>query len=239
MRAEILTRHIISTAFQVLALALNDTVRPEARAAVAKLRALGCETMMLTDDVESAAAPVARALALDGCKASCLPADKHAWVVAREGRAGDGAPTAMLGDGINDATALAAATVGVAMGAGGTALAAKSADVVILSDNVERLPQVIALARRTRRAIGVNIAFAALVKVGAVVAALSGDLKLWMAVLIDVGSLLVVLGLGSRLLTVEDVWAASAADGAAAAIENVDAVEAEVELGVVDVDSHA
>ena len=130
------------------AFVMADGVRAEAPRAVAWLRALGLRRLVLvTGDRSAAAAPVGRALGLDAVLAEQAPADKIA-VVRAEAAA---APTAMVGDGVNDAPALAAADVGIAMGAHGTAAAAEAGDVVLLVDRVDRVPEAIAIARRARR----------------------------------------------------------------------------------------
>ena len=130
------------------AFVMADGVRDEAPRAVAWLRALGLRRLVLvTGDRAAAAAPVGRALGLDAVLADQAPADKIA-VVRAEAAA---APTAMVGDGVNDAPALAAADVGIAMGAHGTAAAAEAGDVVLLVDRVDRVPEAIAIARRARR----------------------------------------------------------------------------------------
>ena len=130
------------------AFVMADGVRAEAPRAVAWLRALGLRRLVLvTGDRAAAAAPVGRALGLDAVLADQAPADKIA-VVRAEAAA---APTAMVGDGVNDAPALAAADVGIAMGAHGTAAAAEAGDVVLLVDRVDRVPEAIAIARRARR----------------------------------------------------------------------------------------
>jgi len=181
-----------------MGLSLNDSIRSEAKGAVAALKRAGCCVEMLTGDAPLAALHVSTVLGLDAHTASMLPSGKHAWVEAKLAEKKGG--VAMFGDGINDSTALAAATVGVAMGAGGTALAARAADIVVLSDNLERLPQAIELATMARNAIGVNIALSAAVKIVALSLALAGMLELWMAVLVDVGSLLFVIANGVRVL---------------------------------------
>jgi len=123
-------------------------VRAEAPRAVAWLRALGLRRLVLvTGDRAAAAAPVGRVLGLDAVLADQAPADKIAGVRAEAAAA----PTAMVGDGVNDAPALAAADVGIAMGAHGTAAAAEAGDVVLLVDRVDRVPDALAIARRARR----------------------------------------------------------------------------------------
>lgn len=130
------------------AFVMADGVRDEAPRAVAWLRALGLRRLVLvTGDRAAAAAPVGRVLGLDAVLADQAPADKIAVVRAEAAKA----PTAMVGDGVNDAPALAAADVGIAMGAHGTAAAAEAGDVVLLVDRVDRVPEAIAIARRARR----------------------------------------------------------------------------------------
>ncbi len=131
----------------VAAFVLADGMRPEAPGTIRRLRALGVRRMVLvTGDRPAAATAIGRALRLDAVLAGQSPADKIAAVRAEAARA----PTAMVGDGVNDAPALAAADVGIAMGAGGTAAAAEAGDVVLLVDRVDRVAEAIAIARRSR-----------------------------------------------------------------------------------------
>ncbi len=127
---------------------LADSLRPEAPRTLRALRALGVTRMvMLTGDRAAAAAPIAAALRLDAVLADCAPAQKIT-AVHRESAT---APTAMVGDGINDAPALAAAGVGIAMGAQGTAAAAEAGDIVLLVDRLDRIVDAIAIAQCSRR----------------------------------------------------------------------------------------
>jgi len=127
---------------------LADSLRPEAPRTLRALRALGVSRMvMLTGDRAAAAAPIAAALRLDGVLADCAPAQKITAVQQESATAA----TAMVGDGINDAPALAAAGVGIAMGAQGTAAAAEAGDVVLLVDRIDRIVDAIAIAQRSRR----------------------------------------------------------------------------------------
>lgn len=127
---------------------LADSLRPEAPRTLRALRALGVTRMvMLTGDRAAAAAPIAASLRLDAVQADCAPAQKITAVQQESARAA----TAMVGDGINDAPALAAAGVGIAMGAQGTAAAAEAGDVVLLVDRLDRIVDAIAIAQRSRR----------------------------------------------------------------------------------------
>jgi len=130
------------------AFVMADGVRQEAPRAVRQLRALGIQRIVLvTGDREAAAAPIGRALRLDAVLAGRGPADKIAAVRHEDALA----PTVMVGDGVNDAPALAAASVGIAMGAAGTAAASEAGDVVLLVDRVDRVAEAIAIAGRSRR----------------------------------------------------------------------------------------
>jgi heavy metal translocating P-type ATPase len=132
----------------VAAFVMADGLRQDAPRAVRRLRALGVRRLVLvTGDRAAAAAPIARALRLDAVLADQAPADKIAVVRAEAAKA----PTAMVGDGVNDAPALAAADVGIAMGAEGTAAAAEAGDVVLLVDRVDRVAEAIGIARHARR----------------------------------------------------------------------------------------
>ena len=134
------------------AITVADQLRPEAKAAVASLKAMGLRTVLLTGDQRAVAARVAHWLGVDEMQAEMLPEEKLRWV--RE-LMGQGRRVAMVGDGINDAPALAEANVGIAMGSG-TDVARESADVVLLGDDLAKLVETVRIARRTRRIIMQN-----------------------------------------------------------------------------------
>jgi Zn2+/Cd2+-exporting ATPase len=138
-------------------IALADTPRPEARAAIAALKELGIEqVVMITGDNQRAAEQIARQLGIDRVYSQVLPQDKLR--ILRELQA-DGKKVAFVGDGVNDAPALAAADVGIAMGLAGSDVALETADIGLMTDEIERIPQVIALSHRALRAIRQNVIF--------------------------------------------------------------------------------
>ena len=173
------------------ALVVSDRIKPQAPGALEALRRLGVDVLaMLTGDRQSQARPVAKELGLDVLKADLLPEDKASALEAL----GPTRQTLMVGDGINDAPVLSTAGVGVAMGGLGSEAAIETADVVILDDNPQRLPELLRIARRTRRIVWENIVLALGIKglfMGLGIVGLSG---LWEAVFADVGvALLAVL----------------------------------------------
>jgi Cd2+/Zn2+-exporting ATPase/Cu+-exporting ATPase len=173
-----------------------DTVRPEAAVAIRTLRAMGIRTILLTGDVGQVAQSVARELAVDEVAAGLLPDEKREWIerLVQQGR-----KVAMLGDGVNDAPALAAASVGVAMGSG-TDVARESADIVLLGNDLVKFVETVRIAHRTRRIIWQN--FAGTVAVDAVGMALAafGFLNPLLAAFIHVSSELAFILNSTRLL---------------------------------------
>ncbi|MDJ0536662.1 MAG: heavy metal translocating P-type ATPase [Xenococcaceae cyanobacterium MO_207.B15] len=175
-----------------------DTVKPEAANAIANLKQLGIETTaMLTGDNQPTAQSVAQALNVDRVHAELLPEDKLTVIRHLQHKYQN---VAMVGDGINDAPALAAATVGVAMGVAGTDVALESADIVLMSDNLEKLSQAIKLGRRANRIIKQNIIFALSFICLLLVANLVGSINLPLGVIGHEGSTLLVTLNGLRLL---------------------------------------
>jgi Cd2+/Zn2+-exporting ATPase len=184
-----------SAALGVIAVA--DRLRPEAPAALAALRRLGVEPVMLTGDNEGTARAVAAQLGIERYHAALLPEDKVRLVREHEAR---GERVAFVGDGVNDAPALAAATVGIAMGAAGTDVALETADIALMADDLAHLPLAVRLSRRTLRVIKQNIVFSIAIKGVFLVLAVGGWATLWMAVAADMGASLVVIANSLRLL---------------------------------------
>ncbi len=177
---------------------LADALRPEAPQTIAALRRTGIRRIvMLTGDNEGTAKAIAEQCGGIEYRAELLPADKVAAVRELADRYHD---VAMVGDGINDAPALAAATVGIAMGVQGTDAALETADVALMTDELPRLPWLVRHSRRTRATIVQNIAFSLAVKAVFVVLAIPGLANLWMAIAADTGAALLVTLNGLRLL---------------------------------------
>ena len=187
------------------ALALSDRLRPEAADALRALHAAGIRrVVMLTGDNPGTARAVAAALGgagagLDEFRAGLLPQDKVDAV--RELRRSHGA-VVFVGDGVNDAPALATADVGVAMGSAGTDVALETADIALMSDDLSQLPVTLRLARRAEGIIRANIALSLLTKAAFIALAVTGHATLWMAVAADMGTSLLVILNGLRALRV-------------------------------------
>jgi Cd2+/Zn2+-exporting ATPase len=179
------------------AIAVGDVVRPEAAAAVVALRALGVESSMLTGDNERTARVIAAQAGITIWAADLLPEDKVERL--RERRRASGR-VAMVGDGVNDAPALASADVGIALAGRGTDAALETADIALMSDDLGLLPPLVVLGRAARRTIAQNIALSLVVKAAVLALALAGHGTLWAAVAADMGASLLVIGNGMRLL---------------------------------------
>jgi Cd2+/Zn2+-exporting ATPase len=178
--------------------AIADQPRPGARQSVAALRAAGiARIVMATGDNAAVAHAVAAQLGIEEVRAGLLPAEKHRAVT--ELRA-TGARVAVVGDGVNDAPALAAANVGIAMGAAGTHVALETADIVLMGDDLGQVAATIRRSRRTVRIIKQNIAFSIGLKAVFLALALVGQATLWMAVAADMGASLVVIANGLRAM---------------------------------------
>jgi Cd2+/Zn2+-exporting ATPase len=181
-------------------IAIADRVRPEARGAIAALLDQGIRPVMLTGDTEGTARSVATQVGISDVHARLMPDDKVRLVRDLEARR---ERVAFVGDGVNDAPALATATVGAAMGAAGTDVALETADVALMADDLEKLPLAVQLSRRALGIIQQNVVFAIAIKVVFLVLAASGVATLWMAVAADMGASLVVIANGLRALHVE------------------------------------
>ncbi len=180
-------------------LTVADPPRASSRAALAKLKALQPrpQTVMLTGDNRAVAGAVAQAVGVDDVRAELLPDQKLEAVRQLEA---DYGAVAMVGDGVNDAPALAAASVGIAMGGSGTAQAMEAADVVLMQDNLARLPDAVRLARRAVAVIRQNVTFSLAIKALFLALTLPGWATLWLAVFADMGASLIVTANGMRLL---------------------------------------
>jgi Cd2+/Zn2+-exporting ATPase len=182
----------------VLALiAVADTVRPSSAAAMEALRSLGVTPVMLTGDNAATAGAIAALAGIEQVKSNLLPQEKLEAVADLQAHYGF---AAMAGDGINDAPALAQADIGFAMGASGTHIAIEAADVVIMNDDLMRVPETIALSRRTFSILRQNIALALGIKALFLVLTVAGNATMWMAVFADMGTSLIVIANGLRLL---------------------------------------
>jgi Cd2+/Zn2+-exporting ATPase len=191
------------------AIAVADALRPEAAGAVRALKEEGIEVALLTGDNARTAEAIAARVGIERPLADLLPEGKVEAVRELQERTGH---VAMVGDGINDAPALAAASVGIAMGGRGADAALETADVALMSDDLARIPGAIRLGRATLRVIRQNITIALGVKGLVLGLAVAGHGTLWAAVAADVGASLLVIGNGLRLL---HVGAGPASDRAA------------------------
>jgi Cd2+/Zn2+-exporting ATPase len=161
-----------------------------------RLRESGLGLVMLTGDNRTTAEAIARSVGIVEWHAELLPDDKLAQVRALRRRGA----VAMVGDGVNDAPALAASDVGIAMGPRGTDVALETADVVLMAEDLRRLPWAVTLGRTTRRIVWQNVVFSLAVKSVVLGLALAGYGSLWAAVAADMGSSLLVIANGLRLL---------------------------------------
>lgn len=179
-------------------IALADRPREQAQGMLKRLRELQVEHLvMLTGDNQGTAQAIARKLDIDTVKAELLPEEK---VHAIEEVVGKYGPTAMVGDGINDAPALAVASLGIAMGVAGSDAAIETADIALMSDELEKLPWLVEHSRRTLSIIRQNIVFALGVKALFVGLTFAGYASLWAAIAADMGASLLVISNGLRLL---------------------------------------
>jgi Cd2+/Zn2+-exporting ATPase len=175
-----------------------DRPREGGREALQMLRRQGvAHIVMLTGDSSSTARTIAAELGVDEVRAELLPDDKVAAVAELRGRFG---PVAMVGDGINDAPALASADVGIAMGAAGSAAALETADVALMADELLKIPYALRLSRATLRNIQANLAISIVLKAAFIALATAGMATLWMAIVADTGASVIVIANALRLL---------------------------------------
>ncbi|HBB3826163.1 TPA: heavy metal translocating P-type ATPase [Escherichia coli] len=176
--------------------AVADTIKESSRSAIAELHALGINTMMLTGDNPHTAQAIAAQAGIDRAQGNLLPDDKlrEVELLAIKGKVG------MVGDGINDAPALARADIGFAMGAAGTDTAIETADVALMDDNLGNIPTFVRLSRATAQVLMQNIVLALGIKAVFLVLTFTGQATMWMAVFADMGASLLVVGNGLRLL---------------------------------------
>lgn len=180
-------------------IAVADTIRPESHQLVANLHKAGIKrVVMLTGDNKVVAAATAAKLGFDDFRAELMPWEK---VRAIEELLTENATVAMVGDGVNDAPALATASLGIAMGGAGTDTALETADIALMADDLSKLPFAIKLSRRTLGIIKQNIAFSLIVKAVAISLVVPNWLTLWLAIVADTGAALVVILNGMRLRT--------------------------------------
>lgn len=182
-------------------IAVADVLRENARVAVSKLKKAGIQkVIMLTGDNERTAHAIASTAGVDDFRADLLPEDK---MDAIKGLLAEHGKVAMVGDGVNDAPAMAISTVGIAMGAVGTDTALETADIALMADDLIKLAYAVKLSRKTRGIIKQNIAFALIIKGLILLLVIPGWLTLWLAVVGDMGSSLLVTLNGMRLLRVK------------------------------------
>jgi Cd2+/Zn2+-exporting ATPase len=191
---------MLASATQLLAIfAVADTIKESSREAISELHALGVASVMLTGDNVATAKAIAKLAGIDDARGNLLPEDKLAAIEELQKRYGY---VAMTGDGINDAPALARSDIGFAMGGAGTDTAMEAADVVIMNDDLRRIPEAIRLSRKTQAILWQNITLALGIKAVFLLLALFNGATMWMAVFADMGASLLVVFNGLRVLRV-------------------------------------
>jgi len=189
---------ILANRDRVIALfAVADTIKPSSIEAISEMKALGVVPIMLTGDNAATARTVGHQAGISEIRGNLLPEDKLKAIEEFQERYG---VTAMTGDGINDAPALAKANIGFAMGAAGTHTAMEAADVVVMNDDLRRIPETIRLSKRTHIILWQNITLALGIKAVFLLMAIFDDASMWMAVFADMGASLLVVFNGLRLL---------------------------------------
>ncbi|MDT2401508.1 cadmium-translocating P-type ATPase CadA [Enterococcus avium] len=196
------TAMLLGTDKQILAvIAVADELRESSKAVIEKLHDLGIEhTIMLTGDNAITAQSIGKQTGVTEIKGDLMPQDKLDYIKSLKETYGK---VAMVGDGINDAPALAASTVGIAMGGAGTDTALETADVALMGDDLQKLPFIVKLSRQTLRIIKQNITFSLGIKLLALLLVVPGWLTLWIAILADMGATILVTLNGLRLMKVK------------------------------------
>lgn len=197
------TAMIIGTEKEILAvIAVADEVRESSKEILQKLHQLGIKkTIMLTGDNKGTANAIGGQVGVSDIEAELMPQDKLDFIKQLRSEYGH---VAMVGDGVNDAPALAASTVGIAMGGAGTDTALETADVALMGDDLRKLPFTVKLSRKTLNIIKANITFAIAIKFIALLLVIPGWLTLWIAILSDMGATLLVALNGLRLMRVKE-----------------------------------
>lgn len=196
------TAMLLGTDKQILAvIAVADELRESSKAVIEKLHDLGIEhTIMLTGDNATTAQSIGKQTGVTEIKGDLMSQDKLDYIKSLKETYGK---VAMVGDGINDAPALAASTVGIAMGGAGTDTALETADVALMGDDLQKLPFIVKLSRQTLRIIKQNITFSLGIKLLALLLVVPGWLTLWIAILADMGATILVTLNGLRLMKVK------------------------------------
>ena len=193
---------VLGTEKEILSfIAVADEMRESSKEVIGKLNSMGIETVMLTGDNARTAAAIGKRVGVSDIRADLLPEDKLNFIKELRRKYQS---VAMVGDGVNDAPALAASTVGVAMGGAGTDTALETADIALMSDDLSKLPYTIKLSRRALMIIKQNITFSLAIKLLALLLVVPGWLTLWIAIFADMGATLIVTLNSLRLLKVKE-----------------------------------
>jgi Zn2+/Cd2+-exporting ATPase len=189
---------LLASTSEVLGMfAVADTIKPSSQQAISELKSMAIKTVMLTGDNKATAKSIAEQAGIDDARGDLLPDNKLDAIQDMQRWHG---LTAMTGDGINDAPALAKADIGIAMGGAGTDTAMEAADIVIMNDDLRRIPETIRLSKNTHAVLWQNITLALGIKAVFLALTIFGSTTMWMAVFADMGASLLVVGNGLRLL---------------------------------------